>query len=529
MLRQLHIFLKSELLYVKDYAIALGTDELNNVKSIIQKYIDMPMPGKTFQRPVSNFQIFHRASENLYFLFVTDIVDSLQYINMIMIKTIKKFKELFPNPQEINESSPAKNNFNAFLDEIQKELHSKIVLVGPTNAGKTTLYNMLKSAEEKTIMEVAKSSSFEIDGISFDLWDFQLKDNFSLLWSKFIKGSDLVILLFNLANYNLRMLNRFLKLHQTESNYSKLLIIGNKRDLVEDADIRRIKNQLNIADFKEISLTDIDAKSQIQNFIMESLGLKKKITENFEELIREVDNLVLEGKKVQALAKYKQLITISESYQNIIFTKVIEQKITDLNKKIQEQTEKRKESEKKMDFDISKPLMFSRKVTVKPLPTTDTATSDQFQDQEALKEESQAIPSKPAKGLVSFQKLDKDIDIKPLKIPKAPQKTIKKASISQEISKEPQIDKTDNVTKPKAKMPIEIFSPHEDIKKEIEKPLIIDFTKELQKIIISKGSSLSLNLCKNLIIELERSLGRPVTIQDVELAADFFVKQEQLS
>ena len=77
-------------------------------------------------------------------------------------------------------------------------------------------------------------------------------------------------------------------------------------------------------------------------------------------------------------------------------------------------------------------------------------------------------------------------------------------------------------------MPLEIFGEHEDIKKDMEKPLVIDFTKELQKMIISKGSSLSENLCKNLILELERSLGRPITIDDVEMAADFFVKQEQL-
>ena len=95
MLRQLHIFLESELLFVKDYAMALGNDELNNVKKIIQKYIDMPMPGKTFQRAVSNFQIFHRASGNLYFLFITDLVDSLQYLDGIIIKTIDKFTELF--------------------------------------------------------------------------------------------------------------------------------------------------------------------------------------------------------------------------------------------------------------------------------------------------------------------------------------------------------------------------------------------------------------------------------------------------
>ena len=150
MLRQIHIFLKSEILFVKDYAMALGKEELNNVKKIIQKYIDMPMPGKTFQRAISNFQIFHRASGNLYFLFITDLVDSIQYIESIMLKTIKKIDELFSNPKDLNQSGPSNDEFDEFLNQIQRELHSKVAIIGPENSGKTTLYNMLKSGEEKS-------------------------------------------------------------------------------------------------------------------------------------------------------------------------------------------------------------------------------------------------------------------------------------------------------------------------------------------------------------------------------------------
>ena len=111
MLRQIHIFLESELIFVKDFARALGTEELNNVKKIIQKYIDMPMPGKTFQRPISNLQIFHRAYEKLYFLFITDIVDSHQYLDEIMKKIIRKFEELFPNPKDIKNQTHLRIHF----------------------------------------------------------------------------------------------------------------------------------------------------------------------------------------------------------------------------------------------------------------------------------------------------------------------------------------------------------------------------------------------------------------------------------
>ena len=99
---------------------------------------------------------------------------------------------------------------------------------------------------------------------------------------------------------------------------------------------------------------------------------------------------------------------------------------------------------------------------------------------------------------------------------------------AKDLRKEMEPTKPIDTSPPKAKMPIELFSTHEDIKKDIDKPLVIDFTQQLQKIIEEKGSSLSLNLCENLIKELQNSLGRPLTIDDIKLAADFFVKQEKL-
>jgi len=527
MLRQILIFLESELIFIKDYATALGSDELNNVKKIIQKYIDMPMPGKTFQRNLTDFQIFHRASGNLFFLFIADLVDSLQYIDDMVLKTIEKFNKLFPNPSDVNELSTTTDEFNEFLNQVQKDLHSKIAIIGPTYAGKTTLYDMLRSGEEKIHMDFAKTSTFEIDSISFDLWDFQLRDNFSLLWSKFIRGSDLVILLFNLANYNLKMMDHFLKLHKLESNYSKLLIVGNKRDLIEDADIKRIKNELSISDFEEISLNTPHAKSEIHQFIMKTLNLRKKIPSNFTEIIKQTDNLILEGKKIEALAKYKELLNTSKFYQNIIFTKALEQKIDNLNLKIKKDIEKRKKVVKEKEFEFAKPLMFTRKVTVKALPIA--ADSIQPLEIELLSKGKPVAPSESVKELTSFQKLDPEKEIKPPKTQKTQLKIIKPISSQKKIKKESTSEFTDESTKPKAKMPMELFGAHEDIKVGIKKPLVIDFTKEIQKIIIQKGSSLSLKLCENLITELEKSLGRPITINDIELAADFFVKQEQLS
>ena len=78
-------------------------------------------------------------------------------------------------------------------------------------------------------------------------------------------------------------------------------------------------------------------------------------------------------------------------------------------------------------------------------------------------------------------------------------------------------------------MPVKLFPPHEDITEELEKPKAIDFINVLQAMIIEKGSTLSLKLCEQLVVDLEESLGRPLTIEDIKLAANFFVKQEQMT
>ncbi|MHA2288650.1 MAG: hypothetical protein ACXABG_07675, partial [Promethearchaeota archaeon] len=146
MLRQIHIFHKNECIYNHTYALALGDNELNNVIKIIQSYIEMPMIGKTFQRPVSeHFQIFHRSNGEMLFLFITDLVDSLDYVGPTIERTIAKFDELFSSPDEINTSTNLKREYIDFLREQQYELHSKIAIVGPYNSGKTLLFNMFKS------------------------------------------------------------------------------------------------------------------------------------------------------------------------------------------------------------------------------------------------------------------------------------------------------------------------------------------------------------------------------------------------
>jgi GTPase SAR1 family protein len=492
MLRQIHIFHKNDCIYNHTYALALGDNELNNVIKIIQSYIDMPMIGKTFQKPVSShFQIFHRSEGEILFLFITDLVDSLEYVGPTIEKTIKKFNELFPTPEDINTSTQLKREYVDFLREQQYELHSKIAIVGPFNSGKTMLFNMFKSNSVRPIMNFASSSIYAIDNLKFDLWDFELKDNSSLLWSKFIQGADLVILLFDLSNYHLSVINRFLDLRKQESKFSKLLIIGNKRDMVREEDIRIIKNELDLSSIEELSLIDASAREKIKNLISKALNLKKLLPHNFTEMFNEAKNVEREGNSILAIAKYKELIKISNDYQDFTYVTTLKNKIESLQKNVDEQAKFRKEIESKKKFEIPGKIQFTRRIQVQPLPTSNTL-----------------------------------IKAPPIEIPKSPTKIKQKTEdlmlfSTNDSSDGEQIDKEDitldiNKVIPEEKRPtLEIVEEKND-----------DFPYMLQQLIEKQGSSLTLNLCEQLLNELHKTLSRPLTVEDLELAASVFVKHD---
>ena len=492
------MFHKGKQIYNYIYAMALGDEELENVKRTIKSYIDIPLPGKTFQKPLGEFQLFHRTLGKALFLMITDLVDNREHVEEILKLISTKFKESFP---DLKKNDLNLKEFEKFLQDMQYELHSKIVVVGPVNSGKTTLFNMLKSNDEKNIMNFAKSSIFQIDKLKFDLWDFQLKDNFSLLWSKFISGADLILLLFDLSNYHLRVISHFMDLHRNEGKLSKILIMGNKRDLVNEEDIKLIQNELGIPEFEEISLTEPDIKEKIIQLISEIMKLRKSLPSNFEELKKKAENAKAEGNLVLAMSKYKELITICNMFQDFTYIASFKQSLKELQKKLEEEKKVRHEIESKKKFEIPGQIKFTKPVTVKPLPL------------DKSKIRSEIAPK------ISIPEIE--IDKLKIKEPEIGKLTLFKPSKDQ-IKGEKGVVKPEDVK-------VETSTTSSEQKEIIEEETPSrEFSKILKELIEKKGSTLSLKLCEHLINQLQTTLGRTLTLEDVETAAEIFIKQENL-
>ncbi len=500
MIRQVHVFYKGDRIYNYSYAIGLSDEDLNNVKKIIQSFLDMPISGKIFQRPVSeNFQIFHKSEQSILFLVIADLTDQIEYVKNIISKIIVKFNNLFPDPSSIHLESDKKSEFDHYLREIQYDLHSKITIIGPFNSGKTTLYNLLRSNNEKLIMNFAKSSLFKIENLKFDLWDFQLDDNFSLLWSKFVSGSDLIILLFDLSNYHLKVIDHFLNLIKRESKFSKVIILGNKRDLVEEIDIKLVRNELNLPHFDEISLINDNVKDQILFLISKTLALRKFLPQNFKNLMKDAIDTENERKLVLAIAKYKELIKICNEYQDFTYLDTFKQKVDELQKMVEKQSERRRAEESKKKFEIPGKIIFTKKVLVKPLPTSESEITQPSIElpQIPKKFESESTYKKTAEDLTLFNKEEKIQQLR-------------------KDSWQPQEIKTE----------FKVIAPIETSTSYKEMPDLLNYPKTLQKLIEQKGSSLSLKLCEQLVRELQSTLARGLTMEDIQMAAEVFVKQE---
>jgi len=503
MLRQLHVFLKKDLIFTHTYAMAIGDEEMNNIKKLLGSFLEIPMPGKTFQLPGSNFQIFHRSSGNLLFLFITDLIDNKDYIENILIRTIDKFQSLFPEIESVDPSKMYIDELVDFLNTIQHNMHSKIAIMGPYNSGKTTLYNILKDDNERSIVDFAKVSDFSIKNLKFDLWDFQLPENYHGLWSKFIKGSDLILLLFDLSNYNLKVIEHFLQLYNQESKLSKLLIVGNKADLVDEEELKSSSNLLDIGKFSICSLKRENVKQEILSLIASALGLKRKLPENFDDLVLEAERYEKNRNYVLALAKYKEIIKICNEYQDFFHITNFKNKLNQIKENIKESKESRIKEGKKLKFEIPDQIKFHKKVSVRPLPSGD--------QQELIK------PVPPKRSFIEMP-LESEYE----------KKKVKSLTLFTPADKEKAQDK-DILENEDFTVDVELGTKLEETKIQIEEESISsDYPKKLQSLIKKYGSSLSLKLCEHLIKELKKTLARPLTDTDIEQAAQIFVNQEKL-
>ncbi|TXT66971.1 MAG: putative Small GTP-binding domain protein, ARF-domain signature [Promethearchaeota archaeon] len=497
MLRQIHIFQKDSMIFTHTFALALGKEEIQNLITTSESN-SLDKKEKIIQQTLSNYQVFEATNQDLRYFFITDLVDKLEFLKDIINKAIIKFEDLFPDLAEIDEYESSKEMYISILHQLQAELHSKIALIGPIDAGKTTLYQLITDQQqERNIMNFAKSSIIKLYDLQFDIWDFQINDNYALLWSKFISGSDMVIFIIDAANYNLKVINHFLSLKKRENPQSKMMVILNKLDLIENEDtFIDLEKELNASHLLKVSLQKEASKSTVLSEISTILNLKTKLPDDFESLLQEAKQIEKERNYGKALAKYKELIRYVSNYQDFTQIARLEQKAEELEQKLREQAEIRKKIELKKKFAPPAQIKFEKKVKVK-----------NFSKKKPQEVEQASRKLKPS---------DIKLDISVLRNTQERITSVKQKQV--ELSGE---ESSTAAPKHEEKSKVHPEDEYEDISEVPDKAVL------LQKMIESRGSNLSLKLCSQFIEEMNQSLQRDLRLSDLKIAADNFLSLEK--
>lgn len=159
---------------------------------------------------------------------------------------------------------------------MSKASNVKITILGESTTGKTAIaYRLVRNEfTEKTESTIGASFLTLIDNnVKFEIWDTAGQERYLALVPMYYRGADVILLVFDLSRLETieRLLHYLEKISKDLTNY-KILIIGNKLDLIDPTDLPRIDKQL---------------KTKLENYkylfkIIDFINISTKTGENFD-------------------------------------------------------------------------------------------------------------------------------------------------------------------------------------------------------------------------------------------------------
>lgn len=161
----------------------------------------------------------------------------------------------------------------------------KTVFVGASTTGKTTI---VKRIITKTFFgqsdctigaSFIKHTSNYDNKIKYDFWDTAGQERFNSLLPMYFKGAKILIFVFNVSDLSTANdFDRYIRVANDHENL-KILIVGNKLDLIEKDEQERVK----------IYVTNKFGDYGINNKIWDFVFMSAKTGENFDSLTKAMD------------------------------------------------------------------------------------------------------------------------------------------------------------------------------------------------------------------------------------------------
>ncbi len=317
MLRQVFVIKNGTVLYRRDYAKALRDVEFKNVVSDISN-ASFSRIGKEFGTyDYFKYKISYITEKelNLIFVFISALSDDYNRVQSELYRLKMEFLSLFGDTIHTIKDNAIFNVLDSIIDGFHRNLKPKISLVGYSGVGKTTITQLIK-AKEIPLQHIptinGEIATIKIGNLVFYLWDFAGQEQFSILWNKFIKGSDAVLLITDSTLNNIERSRSFLELITEEAPYAHAAIIANKQDLTEAVKVEDIERMTGVKAYSMIAVNPnnrdrmIRIIADILEMSVEDSPLLKPLFER-ENLVNSVETALENGNFSNAALLFEKL------------------------------------------------------------------------------------------------------------------------------------------------------------------------------------------------------------------------------
>ncbi len=255
---------------------------------------------------------------SLLFIFITSLTDNFDNIKKELIKCKKEFVNLFGDILQHRFDAKTFEVFDPTIDSIHRNLRPKISLAGFSGVGKTTITRLIK-AEEIPMQHIptitGDIATIKIGKLHFHLWDFAGQEQFSYLWTNFIKGSDAVLLISDSTLENVEKSKFFLELIKEQAPHANAAVIGNKQDLPDALKPEQIEKLLGLKTYSMIANNSTNRDKMIQ-IIADVLEMSAEVSPLLKPLL-ERDKLMEEASNALENADFSKASLLFEKISDL--------------------------------------------------------------------------------------------------------------------------------------------------------------------------------------------------------------------
>ncbi len=305
MLRQVYIIKDNKFLYERQFGKSIDRKEFINIFNTLKNEAltegGINKGTHTYYKYSISYLV--EPEENLFFIFVTGLVDTIDEVEDELVKLKKEFLDLFRDLLRDDIDPSMMEILNPTIDAVHKNLRPKISLIGFSGVGKTTITRLIKAEEiptEHIPTITGDIATIKIGKLHFHLWDFAGQEQFSFLWNKFVKGSDAVLLISDSTLENLEKSKFFLELIKEEAPYAHAAVIANKQDLPNALPPAKIEEMMDLKTYSMVAI-DPNNRDKMMTIIADILEMSSEISPLLkplferEQLIAEAQNALENG------------------------------------------------------------------------------------------------------------------------------------------------------------------------------------------------------------------------------------------